>query len=73
MKCLEKDPGDRFQSPAELIETIQALPFPKAWDQAAAKAWWSLHLSPETILPVLKPLKGSKQYQPVKDVAEARA
>ncbi|HKY62883.1 MAG TPA: serine/threonine-protein kinase [bacterium] len=70
MKCLEKNPRDRFQNPADLIEALKALPFAKPWNQVAAKDWWALHLSPGVIA-VKKPISGLKQYQPVKEIAEA--
>ena len=70
MKCLEKNPNDRFQTPAELMNAIQSLPFSNAWDQVTAKSWWSLHL-PQPAMPVLKPISGMKHYQPVKSFADA--
>ncbi len=73
MKCLEKNPEARFQNPKELFEALRALSFPKPWDQAQAKDWWSLHLPPEDTHPALKPLDKPQQYHPVKDLARAPA
>jgi eukaryotic-like serine/threonine-protein kinase len=73
MKCLEKDPADRFQSPGQMYEALDAITFSKPWDLSQAKSWWSLHLSREGAFPTLKPLGGTRHYQPVKDVAEAQA
>lgn len=73
MKLLEKSPWARYQSPTELIAALASIAFSRTWDQAAAKAWWALHLPPSRAMPEVKPIRGSKQYQPVKDVAEARA
>jgi serine/threonine-protein kinase len=46
MKCLEKDPDDRFQTVAELEAALRAIRFDNPWTQAKAREWWHLH-SPE--------------------------
>jgi len=43
MKCLEKDPRDRFQTFDELGEALDAAGIVPAWDQKRAKAWWDVH------------------------------
>jgi len=39
LRCLEKDPRDRFANGAELLAALEALPI-EAWSQAAAEASW---------------------------------
>lgn len=71
MKCLEKDPEKRYQTPEALLEALEAVPFPSPWIQNKAREWWTLHLSPEEIVPGLKPapeLPGG-EYQPAKAAA----
>ena len=45
MKCLEKDPADRFQTAREMIEAIDEIPFEVEWDETQAEGWWALHMS----------------------------
>ena len=43
MKCLEKEPENRFQSAAEMESALRAVPIEDPWDQAKAHEWWDLH------------------------------
>lgn len=45
MKCLEKDPDDRFQWIAELEDALSAVPEPTPWTRMRAAKWWELHMS----------------------------
>ena len=49
MKCLEKDPGDRYQSVSDMLAELEAISFDGAWDQERAREWWSLHAPEETV------------------------
>jgi serine/threonine-protein kinase len=48
MRCLEKDPNDRYQSVLELCAALEAVPLDSEWDQTRAREWWELH-APELI------------------------
>ncbi|TNF73082.1 MAG: serine/threonine protein kinase [Acidobacteria bacterium] len=43
MKCLEKDPADRFQSAVDLAEAIASSSAAGSWSQRQALDWWELH------------------------------
>jgi serine/threonine-protein kinase len=43
MKCLEKDPADRFQTAEALKEALLAAPLPERWSQTRARDWWAPH------------------------------
>jgi serine/threonine protein kinase len=43
LKCLEKDPDNRFQSAMELEAESAAISGPKDWDANSAEQWWQLH------------------------------
>jgi len=43
MKCLEKDPRDRFQTFDELAGALDNVDIVPEWDRTRAKAWWAVH------------------------------
>ena len=49
MKCLEKDPDDRFQSIADLEDALRAVPDLAPWTRVRAAKWWELHMSDDEV------------------------
>jgi eukaryotic-like serine/threonine-protein kinase len=43
LRCLEKDPGNRFQSIAELETALANCRLEKCWSQVRARTWWEDH------------------------------
>ena len=50
MRCLEKDPSDRFSGPGELLRELHALSIHGHWTWALAEHWW-LTCLPEVVEP----------------------
>jgi len=44
MKCLQKDPAERFVSVAELSQALEQAASSGSWPQERARAWWERHL-----------------------------
>jgi serine/threonine protein kinase len=42
--CLAKAPASRPQTPGELLQRLEAVPFESPWDARRAEAWWHAHL-----------------------------
>lgn len=48
MKCLEKDPANRFSSALEVDASLAEVPTRDRWTQEAARRWWQMH-APELV------------------------
>ena len=46
MRCLEKDPTRRPQTADDLRAELEQVALAQPWDQARARAWWSINLAP---------------------------
>jgi eukaryotic-like serine/threonine-protein kinase len=47
MRCLEKQPEDRFQDVATLEEQLEQVPLTEPWSSKIASKWWHCHGCPE--------------------------
>ena len=43
LRCLEKDPAQRFQTAMELADALSACYRPRDWSRDHAESWWKLH------------------------------
>ncbi len=47
LRCLEKQPEDRFQDVASLQEQLEQVQFDEYWSSKQASAWWNCNGCPE--------------------------
>jgi serine/threonine-protein kinase len=47
MRCMSKDPQERFANVRELKASLESIEFEEPWTAEAASAWWDLHLADE--------------------------
>jgi serine/threonine-protein kinase len=66
LKCLEKDPGARPSSAADVERMLAACKIPR-WTDEDASAWWARHLPPTS------PLRTASQAQPLAPLASRNA
>jgi len=50
MKCLEKEPDDRFQTIRDVAAALRAVPADEAWTWKKAEQWWGLHMSQDEFI-----------------------
>ncbi|MCA9049198.1 MAG: serine/threonine protein kinase [Planctomycetaceae bacterium] len=43
MKCLQKDPRERFQTPDEMLAALEQIPLTHTWSRTEAETWWKQH------------------------------
>ncbi|MCA9589921.1 MAG: serine/threonine protein kinase [Myxococcales bacterium] len=43
MRCLEKEPSERYASATELAEALDAVDSAGTWSEREARAWWNAH------------------------------
>jgi serine/threonine-protein kinase len=73
MKCLEKEPADRFQTAEAVKEALLAVPLSGRWSQVRARDWWALH-APEMFDAVavdFDPTGGGQRAAPAEAAAVA--
>lgn len=44
IRCLQKEPADRFASAREMAEALARVPLDHPWTPSRAAAWWDVHL-----------------------------
>ena len=44
MRCLRKDPADRFQGARDMAAALREVPLAEPWDARRADQWWDLHM-----------------------------
>jgi len=44
VSCLEKDPGKRPQSMAEISQLLATVEVDEPWTEQRALAWWQMHM-----------------------------
>ena len=49
MKCLEKDPAERFQGAREMSSALREVPLIEPWDAGRAEEWWDLHMDARSV------------------------
>jgi serine/threonine-protein kinase len=63
LRCLEKQPADRFQTARDLLEALESVPFEMRWTAQKAKEWWDLHHPCESPVASISPLAAPTEAQ----------
>jgi serine/threonine-protein kinase len=63
LRCLEKQPADRFQTARDLLEALESVPFEMRWTAQKAKEWWDLHHPCESPVASISPLAAPAEAQ----------